>query len=142
MDRLVNADANRFLGIFSALITPMRADESVDHKSLTRLVETQLERGVEGFYCCGSSGEALLLSVLERKQIVRTVVEAVAGRVPVVAHVGTIRTSDVVEMARDAENAGADAISMIPPYYYKFSSDEVNQYYETVLRACSIPVIA
>lgn len=138
---MVSTNMRDLRRIFSALITPMRADESVNHESLARLVEHQIDRGVEGFYCCGSSGEALLLSVNERKQVLRTVVQTVAGRVPVVAHVGTIRTADVVELARDAETAGCDAISMIPPYYYSFSLDEVNAYYLTVLRGCDLPVI-
>jgi Dihydrodipicolinate synthase/N-acetylneuraminate lyase len=78
--------------IFSALVTPMRDDESIDVEVLRELVERQIARGVEGFYCCGSSGEALLLSLDERSDVVRAVVDQVNGRVPVIAHVGTIRT--------------------------------------------------
>lgn len=127
--------------VFSALITPMRADESVDHDVLGALVDHQLGRGVEGFYCCGSSGEALLLSLDERRAVVRTVLDAAAGRVPVIAHVGTIRTADAVALARDAQDAGAAAVSMIPPYYYAFSPQEVNAYYEAVLAGCELPVV-
>jgi N-acetylneuraminate lyase len=119
----------------------MRPDESVDHDVLGALVEHQLSRGVEGFYCCGSSGEALLLSLEERKRLVRTVVDATAGRAPVIAHVGTVRTADAVELAVDAEAAGVQAVSMIPPYYYKFGPREVNAYYEAVMRACGLPMI-
>ena len=119
----------------------MRPDESIDLDVLAELVERQLARGVEGFYCCGSSDEALLLSLKERKAVVRTVMTTVAGRVPVIAHVGTIRTDDVVELARDAEEAGVDAVSMIPPYYYHFTVDEVVAYYETVLGKCGLPVM-
>ena len=127
--------------IFSAVITPMRHDESIAHDVLAGLVEAQLRRGVEGFYCCGSSGEGPLLSVPERQSVVRTVVEAVAGRIPVIAHVGAPRTADVVAMARDAEKTGADAVSAVPPYYYSYSHSEINAYYETLLGACDLPVI-
>jgi N-acetylneuraminate lyase len=141
LDGVVSAETADLRRIFSALVTPMRADESVDHDVLGALVERQLGRGVEGFYCCGSSGEALLLSLEERKQVVRTVTEAAAGRVPVIAHVGTIRTADAVGLARHAQETGVEAVSMIPPYYYAFSSEEINAYYETVVAACDLPMI-
>jgi N-acetylneuraminate lyase len=119
----------------------MRRDESVNHHVLGALVEHQLSRGVEGFYCCGSSGEALLLSLEERKSVLRTVVGAAAGRAPVIAHVGALRTADAVELALDAQDAGAQAVSMIPPYYYKFTPKEINAYFEAVMAACDLPVI-
>lgn len=139
---MVNEVGNeRFRKVFSALVTPMRADESVDHEALAQLVAMQLARGVEGFYCCGSSGEGLLLSLAEREEIVRTVVQAAGGRVPVIAHVGTIRTADAVALGRAAEAAGADAISLIPPYYYRFSSEEVLNYYQQVIDGTGLPVV-
>lgn len=105
-------------------------------------MDRQIADGVEGFYCCGSSGEGLLLSVEERKQIVETVVDQAAGRVPVIAHIGTIRTADVIELARHAKAVGCVAVSMIPPYYYKFSQAEIAGYYEDVIAAVpDIPVI-
>lgn len=121
--------------LFSALITPMNADESVDYAALADLVEMQLADGVEGFYVCGSSGEGLLLDLDERKKILERVLDAAAGRVPVVSHVGTVRTADVIGLARHAADAGAAAVSMIPPYYYRFSMDEITAYYEDVVRA-------
>lgn len=128
-------DNKLFKKIFSALELPMRADETLDWDALSQLIEYELSIGVEGFYCMGSSGEALLLSLEERKEALDRVLAAVRGRVPVVAHVGTIRTADAIELARHASDAGADAISMIPPYYYKFSMDEILSYYEDVINA-------
>lgn len=127
--------------IYSALITPMRPDESVDHDVLADLVEAQLRRGVEGFYCCGSSGEGPLLSMAERQQVVRTVTGVVSGRVPVIAQIGAPRTADAVALARDAEDAGAQAVSAVPPYYYSHSPDEITAYYEALLATCDLPVI-
>jgi N-acetylneuraminate lyase len=127
--------------IFSALVTPMRDDESIDVEVLRELVERQIARGVEGFYCCGSSGEALLLSLDERSDVVRAVVDQVNGRVPVIAHVGTIRTRDAVSLARGAADAGVAAVSLIPPYYYNWTPDEVTRYYQTVLDAVPLPVL-
>ena len=122
-------------GIYSALITPMHADESVNYDMLAQLVQYELAQGVEGFYCCGSSGEALLLSLEERMRILDVVLRAVDGRVPVISHVGTIRTADVIQLAAHAAAAGASAVSMIPPYYYHYTTEELLGYYEDVIRA-------
>jgi len=127
--------------VFSALVTPMSDDESLDVGVLRELVERQISRGVEGFYCCGSSGEALLLALDERVTVIRTVVEQVAGRVPVIAHAGTIRTADAVQLARTAAADGVDAVSLIPPYYYRWTAEEVQGYYQAVIDAIDIPVI-
>lgn len=132
----------QFSRIWSALITPTNFDESVNYDALERVVELQIQDGAEGFYCCGSSGEGLLLTLDERKQILEHVLKAADGRVPVISHVGTIRTKDVVDLARHAMSAGAMAVSMIPPYYYKFSMDEIMGYYEDVIRALpDVPAI-
>ena len=124
-----------FQKIFSALITPMDNNEQVNHTALRELVEAQIRDGVEGFYCCGSSGEGLLLTIEERKKVLETVIDQVRGRVPVISHVGTIRTADTIELAVHAKKSGAAAVSMIPPYYYRFSMDEINDYYEAVVNA-------
>ena len=134
-------EAAQFEGAYSALVTPMHDDESVNFDGLERLVGLQLDRGVEGFYCCGSSGEGLLLDLAERRAIMQTVVKATAGRVPVIAHVGTIRTTDAARLARWAEDDGADAVSLIPPYYYHFTSKEVLGYYNQVIAGTRLPVI-
>lgn len=135
------SNVDQFGKMFSALITPMNDDESVNYDALTELVGMQVERGVEGFYCCGSSGEGLLLDLEERKAIVETVVTAASGRVPVIAHVGTIRTADAVELARAAEHSGADAVSLIPPYYYRFTAEEVLGYYNEIITRTGLPVV-
>ncbi|MDO4322337.1 MAG: N-acetylneuraminate lyase [Lachnospiraceae bacterium] len=121
--------------IFSALIIPMNEDQSINYDALRELVRQQMKDGVEGFYCCGSSGEGLLLTTEERKRVVEEVLDEVAGAVPVIAHVGTIRTADAIELAQHAKDAGAKAVSMIPPYYYHFTMDEILSYYEDVLNA-------
>lgn len=128
--------------IYSALLVPFHADESVDYDALRRLVRMQLSDGIEGFYCCGSSGEGLLLTLEERQKIVETVLDEVNGRVPVIAHTGTIRTADVITLAKHAQVAGCAAVSMIPPYYYKFTMGEICGYYEDVIAAVpEMPVI-
>ena len=138
---MVSDNWQAFRGIISAVVTPMHADESVTYATLETLAHAQLARGVEGFYCCGSSGEGPLLRFDERKQVLATLVNAAQGKVPVIAHVGTPRTQDAVELAKSAEQDGASAVSLVPPYYYKYSREEIIAYYRRVLDAISIPVI-
>lgn len=139
---MVSFDHGDFTRIYSALVLPCNADESVNWDSLRKLVDRQIADGVEGFYCCGSSGEGLLMTLEERKRFVEVVVDQAAGRVPVIAHIGIIRTADVIELARHAKSCGCVAISMIPPYYYKFSQTEIAEYYEDVIQAVpDLPVI-
>lgn len=139
---MVNFDSGKLARIWSALIVPMDEQEAVNFDVLDRLLEAQIADGVEGFYCCGSSGEGLLLTLEERKQVLERVLKQVNGRVPVISHIGTIRTADAADLARHAMSAGALAVSMIPPYYYKFSMDEIQGYYEDVMTAVpEAPVI-
>lgn len=136
---MVNYD--KFKKVISAIVTPMNHDESINYDALSLLVTKQLERGVEGFYCCGSSGEGPLLNLEERNNILATITKVVQKKVPVISHVGTVRTADAVSLAKNAEQNGADAVSLVPPYYYNFNQQEIIAYYKKVLSAISIPVI-
>lgn len=79
---MVNVKPEQFQKIWLALITPTNEDESVNYEALERIVELQIQDGAEGFYCCGSSGEGLLLTLEERKQVLEHVLKAADGRVP------------------------------------------------------------
>ncbi|WP_370460096.1 dihydrodipicolinate synthase family protein [Pseudactinotalea sp. HY158] len=125
----------------AAIATPLRPDESLDEGVLFELTTRYLERGIEGLYCCGSSGEGVLLSTEERKRVVATVARAVGGRVPVVAHIGGGATRDAIELGRHAAEAGVTAVSMIPPTYYRFGQDAVVEHYAAVMRAVELPMI-
>lgn len=127
--------------ITAAIATPYTQQGEIDRGLLASLVERYVERGIEGIYCCGSSGEGLLLDLDERTTVVATAVEAAAGRVPVVAHVGALSTRGSTELAVRAEAAGAVAVSMIPPIYYSYSTDEVVAHYKAVMDAVQVPMI-
>ncbi|MFV0429014.1 MAG: dihydrodipicolinate synthase family protein [Arachnia sp.] len=128
-------------GLFSAIATPVAADGSLASGIVGRLAEQHVERGVEGIYCCGSSGESLLLSSAERRQVLEEVIDAVGGIVPVVAHVGAASTRDCLDLARHAAGLGVAAISMIPPIYYSYSDDEITRHYTVVMDAVDVPMI-
>ncbi|WP_084344522.1 dihydrodipicolinate synthase family protein [Microbacterium resistens] len=127
--------------LMAAIATPYDADGAVDTGLLSTLVEDYVSRGVEGIYCCGSSGEGLLLSADERTAVVETAVRVAEGRIPVVAHVGALSTREAIELGRRAQRAGASALSMIPPIYYSFGIEAVLDHYRAVLDAVDLPLI-
>lgn len=118
-----------FHGVFPALLTPFDASGAVNYNALRELVQWNLGKGANGFYVCGSTSEAFLLTGDERKKIVETVCAEAAGKAAVIAHVGCIGQDMAVDLARHAKEAGADAISSVPPFYYGFSFEEIKSYY-------------
>lgn len=130
-----------FQGIIPALVTPMDNTRKVSYSSLRRLVNHLIEQGVDGFYACGSTSECFLLEDDERKKILEAVTEEVNGRVPVVAHIGAIATDKAVDFARHAASCGVAAVSSVPPFYFKFSFEDIARYYQTISDAVDLPVI-
>ena len=131
----------QFHGIFPALLTPFRADGSVNHPVLRQLVEMNVQKGVSGFYVCGSTGEALMLPSRDRKEILETVIDQVKGRCKVIAHIGAMDTLTAVDLAKHAGNAGADAVSSVAPFYYGFTFDEIRGYYLDIVEEARMPMV-
>lgn len=129
-------------GIYPALITPYTSNGAVNHEALREIVEWNIQKGVNGFYVNGSTGECHILTLDERKAVLETVVDQVKGRVNVIAHIGCVSTDQVIELGYHAKETGADAISAIPPFYYKFSADEIVAHYHAVVDAVQMPMIA
>lgn len=127
--------------LFSAAVTPLHADESVDHAALATMLDTDIRRGIEGVYVCGSSGEGVLLSEAERIAIAETAVATAAGRVPVISHVGAMSTGEAIRIAAAAKDAGIAAISMIPPLYYGYSTPDVVRHFRAVIDAVDLPFV-
>ncbi len=132
---------NKFKGLFAALLTPFNEDSSINFDSLEKLVEFNIQNGIDGFYVGGSTGEGLLLSTEERMQVFECVKNANKGRVTLIAHVGTICTLDAIKMAKKAEELGYDAISAVAPYYYGFTLDAVLGYYNDIVNSTELPMI-
>lgn len=132
---------DKFKGLFSALLTPFNEDGSINFDSLEKLVEFNLQNGIDGFYVGGSTGEGLLLSPEERMQVFECVKKANKGRATLIAHVGTICTLDAIKMAKKAEELEYDAISAVAPYYYGFTLDAVLGYYNDIVNSTSLPMI-
>ena len=132
---------NGFKGIYPALLTPFRKDGSVNHAALRQLVRMNIQKGVAGFYVCGSTAEAFLLDTPTRKALLETVIDEANGKCRIIAHVGAISQNTAVELAQHAAAAGADAISSIPPFYYGFPFDCIKRYYFALADAVDVPVL-
>jgi N-acetylneuraminate lyase len=140
MDGMVE-NAYRKDGIYSALFSPFTDSGELDIARLRELVRFEMKHGVEGFYCCGSSGEGLLLDQQERMVVAETVAEEVSGKVPFVVHTGSLGTREAIALSRHAQECGASAVSLIPPIYYRYGQSEVNGYYEDVVKAVDLGVV-
>ena len=115
-------------GIYTALLTPFTKEGRINEKELARLVHHNLALGADGFYVCGSTAEALMLSAEERMEIM-SVVKENAGNANLIAHVGSINERDAHKLASFAKDLSYDLISSVAPFYYKFSFAEIKDYY-------------
>jgi 4-hydroxy-tetrahydrodipicolinate synthase len=135
-------DQLQFHGVLPALITPFTADGSaLDGDALAANVERLIGAGVGGLLPGGSTGEFTTLSHAERRQLVELTVEAAAGRVPVVAGTGALSTEETVELSVHAEQAGAAAVMVVPPFYDALSWRELLAHYTAVADAIGIPIM-
>ena len=129
-----------FRGVGVALVTPMRSDGSVDSEALRKHVEFQVKGGVDFLVPCGTTGESATLSPEEQAGVVRAVVTAAEGRVPVMAGAGGNDTARVVELAAAAVEAGADALLSVSPAYNKPTPDGLLAHYGAIAEAVGVDI--
>jgi len=128
-------------GIYPALPTPMNKDGSVNYGALDALVEFEIAQGVDGLYVGGSTAESFLLTEEERKLIAETVLRRAAGKVNVIVHTGAGGTDAALRLSEHAKAHGADAISSVPPIYFKYTSEEIIGYYLDLIDATDMPLV-
>ena len=128
-------------GSMVALITPMRADGSVDEKAFQELVQWQISEGTEGLIPVGTTGESPTLSHDEHKRVVELCVEAAGGRVPVIAGTGSNSTAEAIDLTRHAKQAGADACLVVTPYYNKPTQEGLYLHFKAIADAVALPVV-
>ena len=134
--------SDKFAGIYPALVTPMTADEQVDRQTLAEFVDYLIaEGGVDGIIPLGSTGEYYALSAAEREAVLKTVLEAAGGRVPVLAGANAGATADVADYCRQAEQLGASGVLLAAPYYSLPTADELFEHFRVVDRAIGIPIM-
>jgi 4-hydroxy-tetrahydrodipicolinate synthase len=134
------AAKTNFRGSFTALVTPFK-NGSVDEQVFRDIVEWQITEGTNGLVPVGTTGESPTLSHDEHKQVVEWCVDQAKGRVPVVAGAGSNSTKEAIELARHAEQAGADAVLVVTPYYNKPTQEGMYQHYKAINDAIGIPII-
>jgi 4-hydroxy-tetrahydrodipicolinate synthase len=132
----------KFAGIVPPLCTPLNDDFSVDTVSLRRHVEAQLDAGVHGVFVLGSSGEVAFLPDAQRRVVVETTVDQVAGRVPVLAGCVDMTTLRVARQIEAAEAAGADAVVVTAPYYTRTHVAEVDRHFRLLHERTALPIVA
>jgi len=127
-------------GIITALLTPFTEEGDVYEEALHELVEFQVKTGVHGLYPCGTVGEGPTMSTEQRKRVAEIVVDEVKARIPVIVHIGAINTTITVELAKHAEEVGADALGCVTPYYYTLDDNAIMKHYRHVAEAVRIPI--
>jgi 4-hydroxy-tetrahydrodipicolinate synthase len=129
-----------FRGSFTALVTPFK-NGSLDEKAFRAIVEWQITEGTNGLVPVGTTGESPTLLHDEHKQVVEWCIDQARGRVPVIAGSGSNSTVEAVELSRHAEEAGADAVLIVTPYYNKPTQEGLYQHYKAINDAIGIPII-
>ncbi len=134
------AAKTHFRGSFTALVTPFK-NGSVDEKAFRDLVDWQIAEGTNGLVPVGTTGESPTLSHDEHKQVVEWCVDQARRRVPVVAGAGSNSTKEAIDLARHAEQAGADAVLVVTPYYNKPTQDGLYAHFKAINDAIGIPIL-
>ncbi len=133
-------DPNNIKGVIPAMITSFKKDESINKEGIRKTVNYLISEKVNGLYVTGSTGETFLMSQEEKKQAIEIIVGEVNGRVPVIAHIGSIGTKITTELGQHAEKVGVDALSALPPFYYGFTNDEIFNYYQDISNSTHLPI--
>jgi 4-hydroxy-tetrahydrodipicolinate synthase len=128
-------------GCGTALVTPFRKDDTLDLDALRRLVQFQLRAGIDFLVPCGTTGETPTLEHAEYLAIVRTVVQEVAGKVPVIAGVGGNNTRKVIDLAAEVRGLGVQGILSVAPYYTKPTQEGLYQHFRAIAESTDVPII-
>ena len=129
-----------FRGIATALITPLTAD-GIDYAQFGKLIDWQIDQGINALVICGTTGESSTLSDAEHRRAIAFACEKVNGRVPVIAGTGSNETAYAVELTKSACADGADAVLVVTPYYNKTTQNGLVAMYNTIADASTKPVI-
>ena len=128
-------------GSIVALVTPMYESGAVDKGSLKKLVEHHIAQGTDAFVAVGTSGESATLDEDEHIDVIRSVVDYVGGRIPVIAGTGANSTAEAITLTLKAKQAGADACLLVTPYYNKPTQEGLFLHYKAIAEAVDIPQI-
>lgn len=128
-------------GSIVALVTPMHPDGAIDWQRLDELIEWHIEAGTDAIVPVGTTGESATVTVREHCDIIKRVVDVVAGRLPVIAGTGANATAEAIEFTQVAKDAGADACLLVTPYYNKPTQEGLFQHYKAIAEAVDLPQV-
>lgn len=138
----MTARTPRYSGVIPPVVTPLTADGELDRPSLERVVEHLLDGGVTGLFALGSSGETAYLTPGQQDEVIKVIVSAAAGRVPVIVGAIETTTNRAIERARSAATLGADAVVVTAPFYTRTSDQEIDRHFRDVAAAIELPLLA
>ena len=132
---------NKFLGTGVALVTPFKADLSIDYEALANIVNYNIDSGTEYLVICGTTGENVTLTKQEKKEVVATISKANNGRVPMVLGIGGNNTVQVIEEIKSTDLSQIDAILSVSPYYSKPTQEGVYQHFKAIAEVSPVDII-
>jgi 4-hydroxy-tetrahydrodipicolinate synthase len=130
-----------FTGCGTAMVTPFRSDGSLDEPTLRNLMQRQIDAGVDFLVPCGTTGESPTLTHEEHLRVVELAVEVAGDKIPVLAGAGGYNTAEVIALARELAEIGADGILSVTPYYNKPTQEGLYQHYRAIADAVSLPIV-
>src|SRR5256886_15962609 len=134
-------EQSMFTGCGTAMVTPFQQDGSLDESGLRRLIQRQIDSGIDFLVPCGTTGESPTLTRDEHLRVVEITVELAKGRVPVLAGAGGYNTAEVIELARELAALRVDGILSVTPYYNKPTQEGLYQNYRAIAEAVSLPIV-
>jgi dihydrodipicolinate synthase/N-acetylneuraminate lyase len=134
-------EVNMIRGVLLPVITPFDAKVRVDEEMMRQVVDFHIKAGVQGLFVLGSTGQGPAMTIDERKQVAEIALDQAKKRLSVVIHVGTADAGTTTELAEHAAARGADAVAIVPPYYYSDHTEfEIMAHYKAVHKAVSLPI--
>ena len=130
-----------FKGSGVALVTPFKSDGSVDYQALRKLIDFQINNNTDAIIITGTTGESATLSYIEHLSVIEECINYTNGRIPVIAGTGSNCTKSAINMAKEAENLGADGLLIVTPYYNKTTQNGLINHYSKISEKVSIPII-
>ncbi|MDC7126500.1 MAG: 4-hydroxy-tetrahydrodipicolinate synthase [Spirochaetales bacterium] len=128
-------------GVFTALVTPFKKDETLDEEALRNLVDFQIENGISGLVPVGTTGESPTLDHSEHDKVIELVIEQTNGRVPIIAGTGSNSTKEAIRLTKHAKEAGADYSLQVAPYYNKPTQEGFYKHFMEVAEKADLPIV-
>ncbi|MBE9485687.1 MAG: 4-hydroxy-tetrahydrodipicolinate synthase [Chloroflexi bacterium] len=130
-----------FHGSMVAIITPFTAEGNFDEESYRQLIEFQIENGTDAIVPCGTTGESATLSYEEHDRVIKTCIEQVNKRIPVIAGTGSNATAEAIAISQHAKELGTDGLLLVSPYYNKPSQEGLYQHYKAIAESVALPQV-